>query len=233
MTDGRILERVMLAFEGERVPRWVERRLAAAPVAGATLFMAFNVGDPGQVRELTAEFQRAGEAGARKPGRAVDGPLLVAADQEAGQLMALGEATTAFAGNMALGAVGDEDLAERVGAAIGREARAMGVNVVYAPVLDLAVEPGNAAGMVSWSAGLAATACWSRPIAVFESARSPVRSNRFCRAPPRMDSIAARSGWSGRAGRHRLLAGVIAASRSARSPVRSNRICRVPPRLDR
>jgi beta-N-acetylhexosaminidase len=145
VTDARILERVMLAFEGERVPGWVERRLAAAPVAGATLFMAFNVGDPGQVRELTAGFQRAGEAGARKRGRAVDGPLLVAADQEAGQLMALGEATTAFAGNMALGAVGDEDLAERVGAAIGREARAMGVNIVYAPVLDLAIEPGNAA----------------------------------------------------------------------------------------
>ena len=42
---------------------------------------------------------------------------------------------------MALGAVGDEDLAERVGAAIGLEARAMGVNVVYAPVLDLATNP--------------------------------------------------------------------------------------------
>ena len=46
---------------------------------------------------------------------------------------------------MALGAVGDEALTERVGAAIGREARAMGVNVVYAPVLDLATEPNNAA----------------------------------------------------------------------------------------
>ena len=58
--------------------------------------------------------------------------------------MALGDETTPFAGNMALGAVGDEELAERVGGAIGREARAMGVNVVYAPVLDLANEPGNA-----------------------------------------------------------------------------------------
>jgi beta-N-acetylhexosaminidase len=45
---------------------------------------------------------------------------------------------------MALGAVGDEHLVERVGEAIGREARAMGVNVIYAPVLDLANEPGNA-----------------------------------------------------------------------------------------
>ena len=57
--------------------------------------------------------------------------------------MALGDGPTAFAGNMALGAVDDADLAERVGEAIGREARAMGVNVVYAPVLDVATEPGQ------------------------------------------------------------------------------------------
>ena len=141
MTADTILERVMLAFEGARVPRWVERRLAEAPAAGVTLFMAYNVLRPGQVRELTEAFQRAGQAGAA--GRA--GPLLVAADQEGGQLNALGAEATQFAGNMALGAVGDEALTRRVGAAIGREARAMGVNVVYAPVLDLATEPNNTA----------------------------------------------------------------------------------------
>ena len=74
-----------------------------------------------------------------------DGPLLIAADQEGGQLNALGAEATQFAGNMALGAVDDEGLTERVGAAIGREARALGINVVYAPVLDLASEPGNVA----------------------------------------------------------------------------------------
>jgi beta-N-acetylhexosaminidase len=142
VTGDRILERVMLAFEGERVPRWVERRLAAAPVAGVTLFIAHNVRRPGQVRELTEAFQRAGQAGRSE---ARTGPLLVAADQEGGQLNALGAETTQFAGNMALGAVGDVALTERVGAAIGREARALGVNVVYAPVLDLATEPNNAA----------------------------------------------------------------------------------------
>ena len=156
MTDARILERVMLAFEGERVPRWVERRLAAAPAAGVTLFRAFNVREPGQVRELAAAFQRAGATGTEKRAQGdgdsgadgaagPTGPLLVAADQETGQLMALGDGATGFAGNMALGAVGDEDLAERVGTAIGREARAMGINVTYTPVLDLATEPGNAA----------------------------------------------------------------------------------------
>ncbi len=45
--------------------------------------------------------------------------MLVAADQEGGQLIALGDGTTAFAGNMALGAVDDVALTERVGLAIG------------------------------------------------------------------------------------------------------------------
>lgn len=137
MTDEAILGRVMLAFEGERVPAWVSERLVRAPVAGVTLFVAQNVRSPGQVRELTAEFQAAGSA--------FPGPLLIASDQEGGQLIGLGDGTTGFAGNMALGAVGDPWLTERVSAAIGREARAMGVNLVYAPALDLATEPANAA----------------------------------------------------------------------------------------
>ena len=47
---------------------------------------------------------------------------------------------------MALGAVDDEALTERVGAAIGREARALGVNVVYAPSVDLASKPATRRG---------------------------------------------------------------------------------------
>jgi beta-N-acetylhexosaminidase len=156
VTGARILERVLLAFEGEGVPRWVERRLAEAPAAGVTLFMAVNVMRPGQVRELTGALQRAasrrgGSAAGGGPaaggGSAAGGagPLLIAADQEGGQLNALGADATQFAGNMALGAVDDEALTERVGAAIGRECRALGVNLVYAPVLDLASEPNNSA----------------------------------------------------------------------------------------
>jgi beta-N-acetylhexosaminidase len=134
----------MLAFEGDRLPRWVARRLRDAPAAGMTVFRHHNVRSPGQVRELTEAFQRAGAANAGGgAGGAGTAPLLVAADQEGGQLQGLGDAPTHFAGNMALGAVGDEALAERVGAAIGLESRAMGINVVYAPAVDLASEPGN------------------------------------------------------------------------------------------
>ena len=107
-----------------------------------TLFRLLNVRTPAQVRALTEAIQRCG--GRRRSRRSV-GPLLIAADQEGGQLLALGDGSTPFAGNMALGAADDAALTERVGRAIGREARAMGVNVVYAPVLDLATNPANPA----------------------------------------------------------------------------------------
>jgi len=128
----------MLAFEGDRLPAAVEERLARAPAAGVTLFRHHNVRSPGQVRELSGAVQRAA-------GTTGSAPLLIAADQEGGQLIALGDGSTQFAGNMALGAVDDEALTERVGLAIGTEARAMGVNVVYAPVLDIASNPANPA----------------------------------------------------------------------------------------
>jgi beta-N-acetylhexosaminidase len=134
--DTAVLGQLMLAFDGVILPEPMARRLHDHPAAGVTLFRHANVREPGQLRELTDAIQRLSPA---------DLPFLIAADQEGGQLTGLGEASTPFAGAMALGAVGDEDLSQRVGAAIGRELRAAGVNVNYAPVCDLATNPANPA----------------------------------------------------------------------------------------
>lgn len=136
-----ILGRMMLAFRGTTVPAWMGERLATGPAAGVTLFRGPNVRNPAQVRQLTTAVQTAAR---RLPGS--DGsPVLIATDQEGGQLLALGDGFTGFGSPMAIGATGDEDLAQRVGRAIGRELRAVGVNVDYAPVLDVAVDPANPA----------------------------------------------------------------------------------------
>jgi beta-N-acetylhexosaminidase len=133
--DG-VLGLLMLAFDGETIPDWLETRLADAPPAGFTLFRFRNVRSPEQVRALTDALQ------ARAP---VGQPFLVAADQEGGQFQALGVGPTQFAGAMALGAAGDPALTERVGRAIGTELAAMGVNVCYAPVADVVVTRENPA----------------------------------------------------------------------------------------
>jgi beta-N-acetylhexosaminidase len=132
--DQGVLGQLMLAFDGMTLPEPMQRRLHERPAAGVTLFRHANVNEPGQLRELTAAIQRLAPA---------DLPFLIAVDQEGGQLAGLGAASTPFAGAMALGAAGDEDLARRVGAAVGRELRAAGVNVNYAPVCDLATDPAN------------------------------------------------------------------------------------------
>ena len=131
------LARLMIAFAGSELPRSAARRISERGVAGVTLFRVHNVVDPPQIRRLTAAIQEARPAGAP--------PLLIAADQEGGQLIGLGDGTTPFAGAMALGATGDDALAERVAGAMARELRALGVNVDYAPVCDVANNPANPA----------------------------------------------------------------------------------------
>ncbi len=101
---------------------------------GVTLFGNSNVGSVAEMTSLTAALQEA--AG-------TDLPLLIAADHEGGQLLGAGPATTPFPGNMALGAADDTDLSEAVGRAMGRELRALGITVDYAPVCDLATHPDN------------------------------------------------------------------------------------------
>jgi beta-N-acetylhexosaminidase len=143
--ESAIFGRLMLAFEGTRLPLAIARRLADAPAAGITLFRWSNVESPGQLRELIEALQAAASRGARRRGEPDAPPVLIAADQEGGQLVGLGDGPTVFAGNMALGAAGDADLAERVGRATGLELAAMGVTVNYAPVVDVATNPANPA----------------------------------------------------------------------------------------
>lgn len=128
--------KLMLAFEGTIVPDEVATWLATRRVAGYSLFRGYNYDHPAQVRDLTAALQAlANQAG--------HGPLLIATDQEGGQLAAMGPPCTQFAGNMALAATRDPALARQVGQAIGRELAAMGISVNYAPVADLATNPAN------------------------------------------------------------------------------------------
>jgi beta-N-acetylhexosaminidase len=103
---------------------------------GVTLFRHLNVDTPAQVRQLTELLQQA----ARQAGLP---PLLIAADQEGGQLMAIGEGVTQLPGNLALGAAGSDALARQAGEVLGTELAAMGINIDYAPCCDVNINPEN------------------------------------------------------------------------------------------
>jgi beta-N-acetylhexosaminidase len=127
--------RLLLTFAGREAPPEILARIATQRPAGVTLFRHLNGGSPATLRALTARLQ----AAARAAGLPA---LLICADQETGQLQAV-EGLTPFPGNLALGAAGDAALARRVGAALGRELAAVGVNLNYAPVCDVNVNPAN------------------------------------------------------------------------------------------
>jgi beta-N-acetylhexosaminidase len=94
----------------------------------------FVVGLGGSAYDLAAKFN-AFQRAARLP-------LFIAADLESGPSMRV-RGSTQLPGNMALGATGREEDAEAVGRIIAEEARAIGINVVFAPVVDVNNNPAN------------------------------------------------------------------------------------------
>jgi beta-N-acetylhexosaminidase len=69
-------------------------------------------------------------------------PLLISADLESGSGMRFDDATN-FPWNMAVGATGNPEYARREGELTAREARALGVQQIFAPVADVNNNAGN------------------------------------------------------------------------------------------
>lgn len=127
---------LMAGFEGKSLPPRTRERLRDGSIGGVVLFSR-NVEEPAQVRELCREIRAA--AGSRPP-------PLVAIDQEGGRVRRLlSPAFTSFPPARACALFGDaaEDVAERMGAAMATELRALGVDVNFAPVLDVDSNPRN------------------------------------------------------------------------------------------
>jgi len=99
---------------------------------GGVIFFARNVGTPAEVLELNRDIKR---VAAR--------PLLLAIDQEGGQVARLRHGFTELPSLRAVGATGSASLAHELGGLIGRELRAVGFDMNYAPVLDIDTNPAN------------------------------------------------------------------------------------------
>jgi beta-N-acetylhexosaminidase len=129
-------QQFLLSFDGtDEIPKELKQILQRQHVGGVILFRHKNMSTLPRLRALIASLQTlAGDSG--QP------PLLIAVDQEGGQLMAIGDGTP-FPGNMALGATRSEKLAYSTGRALGRELSALGINVDFAPVCDVNNNPRN------------------------------------------------------------------------------------------
>jgi beta-N-acetylhexosaminidase len=132
----RVGQRFMVGFEGLAASADVKALIRDFGVAHVILF-ARNVDGPEQVADLVRELQSA----AREAGH--ERPLLVGVDQEGGRVSRMKEPWTVWPPPRALGRMGSEETARRVGAALAEELRACGIAMNVAPVVDVDTNPMN------------------------------------------------------------------------------------------
>ncbi len=110
----------------------IKDALDSGRIGSIIYFSGCNVEDGLQFGELSAKLQM--EAGKR--GRGI--PLVLAIDQEGGQLTSVRKLATISPGNMAIGATDSIKDAENIGRMTGRQMKVMNVSVNLAPVVDSA-----------------------------------------------------------------------------------------------
>ncbi|WP_338015886.1 beta-N-acetylhexosaminidase [Paenibacillus mesophilus] len=131
----KIGQMIHCGFHGHEPSEEIAQLIRERHIGGVILF-ARNVRDIRQVAAMNAEFQRiALEAGVP--------PLTIAIDQEGGMVARLTEGVALMPGNMAIAAGGEPQAAYEAARVTGEELHALGINLNYAPVLDVNVNPGN------------------------------------------------------------------------------------------
>jgi len=104
---------------------------------GGVILFANNVKETAQTATLVHDLQEV-----IKNDESNDIPLLITVDQEGGIVTRLGTGTN-LPGNMALGATRSSKYAYNAGSIIGSELNSLGINVNFAPVLDVNNNPAN------------------------------------------------------------------------------------------
>jgi beta-N-acetylhexosaminidase len=129
------MRQMMHSFHGYSAPKWVLDGVASGEITAFCLF-GYNVESVEQVRQLCESLIHAATSNNLPP-------PIIGIDQEGGQLIAVAKGATELPGNMALGATQSPELAEKAGYVLARELRALGVNLNFAPAVDVNNNPDN------------------------------------------------------------------------------------------
>ncbi|MBN8634666.1 MAG: glycoside hydrolase family 3 protein [Anaerolineae bacterium] len=130
------MRQLMHSFTGLRAPADILVGVERGQISSFCLFAYMNVETPAQLRELSEALRHAAAKGGNPP-------PLIGIDQEGGQLIAITGGATELPGNMALGATRSVALAEKAGRVLARELLAMGMNMNFAPSVDVNINPAN------------------------------------------------------------------------------------------
>ncbi|MGB8329133.1 MAG: beta-N-acetylhexosaminidase, partial [Polyangiales bacterium] len=124
---------IVCGFDGLEAPAMVHRWLSEQSVAGLILFKR-NIDDLEQTVGLVASCVQ---------GRSAALPALVCIDQEGGRVARLGDPVLSLPAMQTLAAAGDSGLTRDAATVLGRQLRAIGINLNFAPVLDVDTNPQN------------------------------------------------------------------------------------------
>lgn len=145
--ERKVGQMLLVGFRGTELEpdHWVLRAIERYALGGVVLYSVDvptgerprNISDPQQLRRLTARLHAA----------AGELPLFVAVDQEGGRVRRLGDAFSPASRPSAaqLGAANDEAATRAFSASIGQTLAAAGINMNFAPVVDLNTHPDNPA----------------------------------------------------------------------------------------
>ena len=125
---------IVSGFEGTCLNYQIEKLITEQGIGGLILFER-NYENPKQLKKLIEDLQ------AITPQNSP--PLFISVDQEGGRILRLKEPFTQFPPMCCLGYANSNDLAYRFGLAMGKEMKAVGINMDFAPVLDVHSNPGN------------------------------------------------------------------------------------------
>lgn len=120
---GQIL---MAGFEGPTPSKEIRNLIKDYDLGGVILFSR-NIEDPAQCARLTRSLQKLSS----------DAPLFIAVDQEGGRVSRLPPPFTQFASARVLGQCDSISLTYSHAEAMAKELRSVGINMNFAPVLDI------------------------------------------------------------------------------------------------
>ena len=103
---------------------------------GGVILFGKNIGSKKEIQKLTKDLQKFAEDN-RVPS------LIISADQEGGRVIRATEGVTMFPGAMALGQTRNSDYALFTGFQTSLELKNLGINMFFAPVLDINNNPKN------------------------------------------------------------------------------------------
>lgn len=132
--EQKVGQLVMVGFPGDTIPDDVKELITQYKIGGIILFKR-NYNSFRELFDITTRLHELNQVNRI--------PLFIGADEEGGTVSRLPDGKTKIPDARLLGKIDDESLTRKTGQVIARELKAGGINMNFAPVLDIVDNPDN------------------------------------------------------------------------------------------